>query len=99
MEYSYDEHSDIHTFSPFHDGVLEEVVDGSVKSTLVVKTENGIRTVPIYISPEEFENTCESRDAETQTDELEMHGFAELSEVAELLEDMSTATPGISLIT
>ncbi len=38
-------------------------------------------------------------DVQTQTDELEMHGLAELSEVAELLEDMSTATPGISSIT
>jgi hypothetical protein len=98
-EYSYDAKNDIHSFNPVHNGVIEEVVDGSVKSTLVVKTENGIRTVPIYTPPEEFENTCELCDAETQTDELEMHGLAELSEVAELLEDMSTGTPGISSIT
>ena len=98
-EYSYDAQNDIHSFNPVYDGVIEEVVDGSVKSTLVVKTDNGIRTVPIYTPPSELENTCELCDAETQTDELEMHGLAELSEVAELLEDMSTGTPGISSIT
>ena len=49
--YSYDAKNDIHSFNPVYDGVIEEVVDGSVKSTLVVKTENGIRTVPIYTSP------------------------------------------------
>ena len=99
LEYSFDEKSDIHSFNPVYDGVIEEVFDGSVKSMLVVKTENGIRTVPIYTPPEEFESTFEVCDAGTQTGELEMHGLAELPEVAELLEDMSTATPGISSIT
>ena len=45
-EYSYDAKNDIHSFNPVYNGVIEEVVDGSVKSILVVKTENGIRTVP-----------------------------------------------------
>ena len=98
-EYSYDAMNDIHTFSPVYDGVIEKEVEGSVRSTLVVKTEKGIRTVPIYTAPEEIIDTIEVYDAETQTDELEMHGLAELSEVAELLEDMATTTPGISSIT
>ena len=98
-EYSYDAKNDIHSFNPVYNGVIEEVVDGSVKSTLVVKTEKGIRTVPIYTSPEELEDTCELCDAAVQTEDLEIHGLADLSEVAELLEDMSTGTPGISLIT
>ena len=99
-EYHYDAKNDIHSFNPVYDGVVEKVVDGSVKSTLVVKTEGGIRTVPIYTPPNsDVSGTFEMCDAETQTDELEVHGLAELSEIAELLEDMSTGTPGISLIT
>jgi hypothetical protein len=48
-----------------------------VKSTLVVKTEGGIRTVPIYTPPiSDISDTFEVCDAETQTDELEMHGLA-----------------------
>jgi hypothetical protein len=66
----------------------------------VVKTEGGIRTVPIYTPPNsDVSGTVEMFDAGTQTDDLETHGLAELREVAELLEDMSTGTPGISLIT
>ena len=96
LGYSYDAESDIHSFNPVYDGVIEEVVDGSAKSTLVVKTENGIRMVPIYTPPEELESTFEVCDAETQTGELAMHGLAELLEVAEVEEDdISTATPGI----
>ena len=53
LGYSYDAESDIHSFNPVCGGVIEEVVDGSMKSTLVVKTENGIRTVPIYTPAEE----------------------------------------------
>ena len=56
-EYSYDAKNDIHSFNPVYNGVIEEVVDSSVKSTLVVRTENGITTVPIYTPPEEFEST------------------------------------------
>ena len=53
LGYSYDAESDIHSFNPVCDGVIEEVVDGSMNSTLVVKTVNGIRTVPIYTLAEE----------------------------------------------
>ena len=57
------------------------------------------QSVSAYTPPDECESTVALCDAETQTDKLEMHGLAELSEAAELLEDMSTATPGISSIT
>ena len=100
MGYSYDAESDIHCFNTVYDGVIEEVFDGSVKSTLVEKSENGIRPVPIYTPTEESEGTFEVCDAETQTGELAMHGLAEHLEIANVEEDdMSTATPGISLIT
>ena len=61
--YSYDADNDIHSFSPIYDGVIEEVVDGSVKSTLVAKTENGIRTVPILTPAEESRafSSCATR--------------------------------------
>ena len=67
---------------------------------MVVQTEGGIRTVPIYTPPNsDVSGTVEMFDAGTQTDDLETHGLSELLEVAELREDMSTDTPGISSIT
>ena len=69
--------NDIHSFNLVYDGVIEEVVDGSMKSTLVVKTENGIRMVPIYIPAEESEGIFEVCNAETQDGELAMHGLPE----------------------
>ena len=98
--YSYDAESDIHSFNPVYDDVIEEVVDGSMKATSVVKTENGIRTVPIYTPVEESKDIFELCNAETQTDELAMHSLAELLDIVEVEEvTMSTPTPGISSIT
>ena len=66
MGYSYDAESDIHSFKPVYDGVIEEAFDGSVKSTLVVKTDNGIRTIPIYSPAEESKDIFELCNTETQ---------------------------------
>ena len=69
LEYSYDATTDVHSFNPSHDDVIEEV-DGSVKSTLVVKNVNGIVTIPINSPLVESKTIFELHNAETQTDEL-----------------------------
>ena len=75
LEYSYDATSDVHSFNPNHDGIIE-AVDDSVRSTLVVKSVNGIVTIPINGPLVESKNIFELHNAETQTDELAVHGLA-----------------------
>ena len=79
VDYSDDATSDVHSFNPNCDGVTE-VVDGSVRSTLVVKSINDIVTIPINGPRVESKNIFEMHNAETQTDELVVHGLTELVE-------------------
>ena len=99
LEYSYDATSDVHYFNPNSDGVTE-IVDGSVRSTLVVKSMNGIVTIPINGSLVESKNIFELHNAKTQTDELEVHGLTELFEI--IVDEniiTQTAASGIPVIT
>lgn len=90
MVYSFDAKKDILSLNPVCDDVIDEVVDGSMKSMLVVKIEHGIRTVSICIPPEESEGTCEVCDSETRTGDLAMHGSDELLEITEVEKDDMT---------
>ena len=75
--YSYDAETDVHSFNPMVNGVVEDV-DHNNKARLVVKTATGIRTVPIVVPMEESEGISELHTVATQTDELERHGLTEL---------------------
>ena len=72
LEYSYDATSDVHSFSPNHGGVIE-AVDDFVRSTLVVKSVNGIVAIPINGPLVESKNVLELHNAETQTEDLAYH--------------------------
>ena len=99
LEYLYDATADVHSFIPNNDGVIEDV-DGHVRSTLVVKSVNVIVAIPINGPLVECKNISELHNAETQTDELAVHGLTELVEItmdANVIKQ--TAASRISVVT
>ena len=81
------------------DGVIEEV-DDHVRSTLVVKSVNGIVTIPINDPLVESKSIFELHNAENQTDELAAHGLIEFVEIiADTNIITQTAASGTSVVT
>ena len=76
LEYSYDATSDVHTINPVHAGVIDES-DDFVRSTLVVKSVNGIVTIPINCLLAESKNIFEVHNTGTQTEDHAFHGLQE----------------------
>ena len=62
LEYSPDATSDVHTINPVHGGVIDDS-DEFVKLALVVKSVNGIVTIPINFPLLESKNIFEVHNA------------------------------------
>ena len=72
LENSYVATTDVHPFNPVHDSVIDDS-DGSVRSTPVMKSVNGIVTIPINGPLVESQNIFEVHNTGTQTENLAFH--------------------------
>ena len=80
-ECSYDPVADVHSFNPLN-MFIERPTRGRprAKSTIIVRNEKGITTIPVYSAVKSVDNIVELHSVGTQTEELSVHGLAELIE-------------------
>ena len=81
-EYSYDPESDIHSFNPTY---VERATRGRSrdKSTIVVKNNRGITTIPVYGDEEPHDHIVELHSVKTQTEDVAAHRLKELVETVQ----------------
>ena len=76
LDYLYDATTDVHSFRLVLDSVIDDS-DDSVRWTLVVKSVNGIVTIPINGPLVESQNIFEVHNTGTQTESPAFHGLQE----------------------
>ena len=79
LEYSYAPVADVHSFNSLNTFIERPKRGRSTeRSTIIMRNEKGITTFPVYNPVKGVDNIVELHNAETQTEELLMHGLTEL---------------------